>query len=463
MTPHGKPLVSPVPAARHGRAPGAWPLVGHLPQLYARPLPFLDTLARYGDLVEVRIGRRSAFVVCHPDLARQVLADGRTFDRAGLLFERIRTAMGNGLATCVHTDHLRQRPMVQPAFRQDRLRGYVPLMRQEISTALDRWSDGQVVDVVDEMFSLTTAVAVRTLFSHSLDARSAAVLRDCLDVFLRGSYTRALLPALEKLPLPANIRYANALTRWRFEVSRIIDEHRSSAPAADHPDLLSALLAARDEHGGALSEQELHDQVAVLVLAGAETTSAVLAWSLHLLAAAPQAQAQLHTEADTVLGGRAASWEDLPRLEHTTRVIRETLRLLPPAWLLPRTAVRDTELAGQRIPAGSTVAYSPYIVHRRSDLHPDANRFLPERWQHRDDGTTGVPKGAFLAFGAGRTKCVGETFGLTEAVLALASIAARWTLTPLPHSRARALPRSVLSARTLPMRLSHRTPRTVPH
>ncbi|WP_255951278.1 cytochrome P450 [Streptomyces odontomachi] len=438
------------------RAPGAWPLLGHLPQLCARPLSFLGGLPRYGDLVEVRLGRRRGFVVCRPELARQVLADDRTFDRVGPLHERVRAAMGNGLATCAHADHARQRPMVQPAFRQDRVRAYAPLMRQEIAAVLDGWQDGHVVDVVDEMFSLTTAVAVRTLFSHGLDATSARVLRDSLDVFLRGSYARALLPNLDRLPLPANRRYAAALAHWRAEVSRIIDRHRRAG--TDGSDLLSALLAARDEEGRALTEQELHDQVAVLVLAGAETTSATLAWALHLLARAPDERARLHAEADTVLAGRTATWDDVQRLEHTTRVVRETLRLLPPAWLLPRTAVRDTELAGRRIPAGSIVAYSPYVVHRRSDLHQDADRFRPDRWRRGADGATQVPRGSFLAFGSGSTRCLGEGFALTEAVLALASIAARWELVPV-KGKVRAAPRSVLCPRTLPMRLHRRTGR----
>ncbi|MGW9208882.1 cytochrome P450 [Embleya sp. NPDC055664] len=451
MTTAPHPPRDPAPIARAGRAPGAWPVAGHLPHLLRAPLRFLDSLPAHGDLVEIRLGPRPAFVLCHPEIARQVMSDGRTFDRVGPLYEGSRAALGNGLATCPHADHRRQRLLMQPAFRTEHLPGYATAMGHEIGVALDRWRPGTTVDMVDEMFALTTTVAVRTLFGSGIDDRDIAELRDSLDTFLKGVYLRALLPAVDAVPTPSSRRYRRGLAGWRAHVARIVADRRADGAAGR--DLLARLLAARDDDGGALGESELHDQVAVLILAGAETTSSALAWSLHLIAGHPDAERALHAEVDAVLDGRVAGPDDLPRLAWTGRVVREALRLYPPAWVLPRTTTRAVDLAGRRLPVGSTLVFSPYILHRHPDFHSEPELFRPER-EYADGTAPGAwSRSAFVPFGAGPTKCIGDTFALTESVLALASIAARWRLRPASATPVRAVPRSVLTPRTLPMRL----------
>ncbi|MEU5431557.1 cytochrome P450 [Streptomyces olivoreticuli] len=438
------------PPATWATAPAAWPLLGHLPAFARDPLGFLAGLPAHGDLVEVGLGGRRVFVPCRPDLARRIMADGRAFDRTGPVFDRIRKDLGNGLATCPHAQHRRQRLLIQPAFRRERTERYAALMREEIDVLGRSWRPGQIVDVVDAMFTLTTSVAVRTLFSSRIDARATAALRQCLDVFLRGTYVRTLLPVTACLPTPANRRYTRALAHWRRYVCELVAEGRRRGSSAD--DLLSALLEACDNDRAGMTERELSDQVMVLVLAGAETTSAVLSWAWQLLGRHPETEEQLFAEANAVLHGRAASLEDLPRLEHTGHVVTETLRLYPPAWAVLRTVTHDTELAGHRLPVGASVLFSPYILHRRADLYADPDSFRPDRWlPDAHTGRSSVPPGAFLPFGAGATRCIGESFALTEAALALASLAARWRLRPVPGHAVRAAARTVLAPRTLPM------------
>ena len=216
----------PATAPQFGRAPGAWPLLGHVVALQRRPLALLDSLPAHGDLVEVSLGPRPAYVVCHPGLARQVLTDFRLFDRTGLVYERVRTAMGNGLASAAHTDHRRQRLIMQPAFRHEHLRGYAAVMRQEITATMASWHDGAHVDLVDEMFTLTTTIALRALFSSQLDPARAEHLRRAFDTFLRGIYTRAVLPLAGRLPTPGNRRYHKAVATWRAQVSALVENHR---------------------------------------------------------------------------------------------------------------------------------------------------------------------------------------------------------------------------------------------
>ena len=381
----------PATAPRFGRAPGAWLLLGHVVALQRRPLALLDSLPAHGDLVEVRLGPRPAYVVCHPALARQVLTDLRGFDRTGLVYARVRTAMGNGLASAAHADHRRQRLIMQPAFRREHLRGYVTVMRQEITAAMAAWHDGDRVDLVDEMFGLTTTIALRALFSSHLDPARAELLRRAFDTFLRGIYTRAVLPLAGRLPT-------------------------------------------------------------VLMLAGGETTSAAVTWSWHLLTTHPEILAAVQAETGTVLGSDVAGWDHLPRLDLTARVVREALRLYPPAWVLPRTCTRPVTLAGRTLPPGAMIVFSPYILHRRPDPYPDPTPFDPARW------LTPAPerRTSYLPFGAGATRCIGEEFGLAEATLILATTAARWTLTPDPGTPVTPAARAVLVPKAFPVRLSAR-------
>jgi cytochrome P450 len=357
----------PAPAPRFGRAPGAWPLLGHMVALQRRPLALLDSLPAHGDLVEIRLGPRPAYVVCHPGLARQVLTDFRLFDRTGLVYARVRTAMGNGLASAAHTDHRRQRLIMQPAFRHEHLRGYAAVMRQEIAATMASWHNGAHVDLVDEMFTLPTTIALRALFSSQLDPARAEVLRR--------------------------------------------------------------------------------------MLAGAETTSAAVTWSWHLLTTHPDILQAVQNETDTVLGGEVAGWDHLPRLDLTARVVREALRLYPPAWVLPRTCTRPATLAGRTLPPGAMIVLSPYILHRRADQYPHPTRFDPARW------LTPTPRHrtSYLPFGVGATRCIGEEFGLAEATLILATTAARWNLIPDPGTRVSPTARAVLVPRAFPVHLSSRS------
>jgi pentalenene oxygenase len=418
--------------------------------LQRRPLALLDSLPAHGDLVEIRLGPRPAYVVCHPGLARQVLTDLRGFDRTGLVYERVRMAMGNGLASAAHRDHRRQRLIMQPAFRREHLRGYVAVMRQEITAAMANWHDGDRLDLVDEMFTLTTTIALRALFSSQLDPDQAELLRRAFDTFLRGIYTRAVLPLAGRLPTPGNRRYARAVATWRAQVTELIESYRHSG--TDRGDLMSRLLAARDDEDQGLSDTELADQIAVLILAGGETTSAAVTWSWHLLTTHPEILAAVQAETSAVLGGDIAGWDHLARLDLTARVVREALRLYPPAWVLPRTCTLPVTLAGRTLPPGSMVVFSPYILHRRADQYPQPTRFDPARW------LTPAPehRASYLPFGAGATRCIGEEFGLAEATLILATTAARWNLSPDPGTPVSPAARAVLVPRAFPVHLSAR-------
>ena len=435
-----------------GTAPGALPLLGHTLSLVRSPLRFLTSLPAHGDLVGIRIGPIEAIVVCTPELVRQVLLNDRVFDKDGPFFDRTREAFGDGLATCPHGVHRRQRRLTQPAFHPARLPGYARVMTKHIAEVTASWRDGQVLDVLSEMMTVTARTAVETMFS---DAPPPAVLGAVLTDFttiLAGIYTRALIPPpLDKLLVVGNRRDDRARVRLRGIIGRVITDRRASG--AERGDLLSTLLSARDPTDSqGLSDTEIIDQVMTFFLAGSETTANTLAWAVHLTSRQPDVEHRLHAEVDAALAGAPARCEDLPKLELAGRVITETLRIYPPAWML--TTTTDTHLGGHPIPAGSILFYSPYLPHHLPDHYPDPDHFDPDRWT--DTHNAPPPREAFIPFAAGARECIGDTFALTEATLALATLTARWRLRPLPGHHVHPARGILLHPRELRMRATPR-------
>ncbi|MDO0917559.1 cytochrome P450 [Streptomyces sp. DT2A-34] len=440
-------------AWRVGTAPGIFPFIGHGIALYRRPLAFLNSLPTHGDLVEIRLGPQRAWMVCHPELVHQVLMDSRTFDKGGPLYDRLRSFLGDGVGTCRHQEHRRQRRMLQPDFRPARVTDHSALMGGEVKSVCREWRAGEQVDVSAAMLALTTRVMSRVLFSDSLDAATGAELRSCLATIVRGLFVRTVVPvdALFRVPTPANRRYRRAVDRLHAIVDAAIAERRQGTACSDRTDVLGTLLAARQDHGGAaITEQEVHDQLITLLFAGAETTALCLTSALDLLARHPEEERRLHAEVDAVLaGGRLPGPDELPRLVRTRLVLTETLRHRPPGWLFTRVTTKETDLAGHRLPPGATVLYSPYLLHHDPASFPEPDRFLPDRWQPGQ--TAGVPQGAMIPFAAGSRKCIGDSFAMAEATMTLAYVARNWRLRHVPGHVEHVRPAATLGPRSLVM------------
>jgi pentalenene oxygenase len=296
-------------------------------------------------------------------------------------------------------------------------------MTKHIAEITASWQHGQILDILPEMTTLTARIAVETMFSDALPSAVLPRVLNDLNDLLSSIYTRTIVPKpLDKLLILGNYRFNRARTHLQEIIHRMISNRRASG--VNYGDLLSTLLTAREPtEGQGLSDAEIIDQVMTFFLAGSETTAHALAWALYLLAHHPDVEQQLHAEVDTVLAGIAADFEDLPKLQLAGRVITETLRMYPPAWTLARTATIDTRLGKHSIPAGTILLYSPYLLHHLPDLYPDHHRFDPDRWT--EGHCTPPSREAFLPFAAGARKCVGDTFAVTEATLALATLATR--------------------------------------
>lgn len=415
------------------QAPGALPVLGHALPLLRDPLRFLRSLPSRGDLVEIRLGPIKALVVCDPELTRQLLLEDRTFDKGGPFFDRARETLGNGLLTCPHRDHRRQRRLIQPLFHHSRFSGYTQAMLQEITAVTGAWHDGQDLDVPSEMMKITSRVTLALILGSTLPPATLNEMTSHLTTVATNAYKRMFLrPPLDRVPLPSNRRYVHAITSLRTMLTGLIQDRR--ADRTDHADLLSILLATPDtveDSAGAghdepaLSDTEIIDQVITFFIAGAETAASTLAWALDLLARHPDVQQRLHAEVDVLPPG-PTRFDDLSALALTQQVLTETLRLRPPSWLATRITTSDSHLGGHPVPAATTLLYSPYLIHHRPDLYPDPDRFDPDRWT----AARTPPRHAFLPFGGGARKCIGDIFALTEATLVLATITAHWTLHP---------------------------------
>jgi len=409
---------------------GQWPW-GISPLDYGDPLEVLVRWQReFGDVVRWRMLHIRAYLLSHPDdIETVLLKQSRKFAK-GRILEANRETLGKGLLTSEGELWLHQRRLIQPAFRRERVLTYAPTMVARAAQAASRWPLGAEVDIHRELMRLSLEIATETLFGTNL-REDAVQVGEALDTLMAANTAPGrLFLLMRRLPSAANRRYTHAVRQIERIVYRMIAQRRteqaSGAPAQD--DLLSRLLAAEDENGRRMNDRQLRDECITLMLAGHETTALALSWATHLLAQNPEALQKLQAEADAVLAGRLPEVADLGRLIFTEQVARESLRLYPPAWMIPRLALEDCDLREYRIPKGSGVIFCQWIVHRDPRWFSDPLEFRPERWTQEFART--LPRFAYFPFGGGPRICVGTSFAMIEAVLLLAMIAQRFQLTP---------------------------------
>ena len=414
------------------RPPGPEPhfLIGNFPLGRPDPLAVFTGWAReFGDIFYYRAGWIHVYFLNSPELIESVLVTNQQNFRKDRVIQNSRWFLGQGLLTSEGGEWLRQRRLSQPAFHRERLALYARIINACAEEMLDSWKDGENRDVHQEMMQLTLRVVAKVLFSVDVKNESKEVAAALNLLMKHSSGARMLLPPwVRYLPLPFLIRVRRAVRQLDEVVYRIIRERRRSEN--DNGDLLSMLMSARDEDGSRMTDRQLRDEVMTFLLAGHETTALSLSWAWFLLSENPEAENKLHHELARVLDGKNPSFEDLPRLCYTEAVVKESVRLYPPAWSLARTAAEDFEIGGYLVPAGSNVVMSQWIMHRDPRFFPSPEQFDPGRWF--EEHTQRLPRFAYFPFGGGPRYCVGASFAMMEATLLLAAIAQRFRLRMVP-------------------------------
>jgi cytochrome P450 len=382
----------------------------------------------YGDIVTMRYYNFRVFFVSHPDYIEQVLVtDNRKFIK-GRILRKNRQLFGNGLLTSEGDFWLRQRRLAQPAFHRARIASYADTMVKFALRIASEWSGGEERDIHAEMMRLTLSIVAKTLFDADVDREAKRVGQALEAIMHLNSDFRKLLITPTWLPTPRKVRATFATAKLNRIIYRFIDERR--ATGTDNGDLLSMLLAARDDDGSRMTNRQLRDESITIFLAGHETTANALSWTWMLLAQNPQVEATLHEELDRVLGGRAPTIDDLPNLRYTGHVVSESMRLYPPAWGMARLAIEDTEIAGYQIAKGCGVSLAQWVVHRDPRWFEAPLEFRPERWE--GDLLKRIPRFAYFPFGGGPRQCIGNNFAVMEATLLLATLAQQFRISLMP-------------------------------
>jgi cytochrome P450 len=396
------------------------------------PLAFGVSIAReFGDIAHYQVGPLHVYQLNHPDFARQILVEEpEKFYKPRLIKQAFGAFAGQGLLTSDGAMWKQQRKLIQPAFHHAQLVTYGAVMVDHALRMLESLEDGAVLEIHELMPSLTLAIVVQTLFGADV-TREATDVGPLMVAVLDAANDRlnSVLRLPSWLPTRRNRREKRALARLDELLNSFIAAHRASSeqPA----DLLSMLLAATDEDSGSrMSDRQLHEEMMTLFLAGHETTAMALTWTWYLLSQHPEVEERLVRELSRVLGGRAPTVADLPQLPYTDMVVREALRLYPPAAGFAREPIEDVHIGGYDVPKGSLVTVNTFALHHDPRFFDEPERFNPDRfsagWEER------IPRYAFLPFGGGPRVCIGNGFAMMEARLILATMVPRCQLTLEP-------------------------------
>lgn len=384
---------------------------------------------QYGGIWKIEAGKETQYMISDPDLIQEVTvkqadkfhksADYIDLDRGLARF------LGNGLLTNDGEFWKRQRKLVAPAFHTKRIEAYAQTMVDATQAMLDSWKGKHTLDIDDEMMRGTLQIVVKTLFNVDISAEATRI-GDAMTALQHmvgsNSVIETFLPLW--IPTPQRIRSKKAVSDLDEIVYRLIGEWRKKGE--DNGDLMSMLLLARDDEGNGMSDKQVRDEAVTLFLAGHDTTANTLNWTWFMLAQNPDVEAKLHHEIDTVLEGKLPTLADLRRLPYAEMVIKESMRLFPPAYFFGRVAVDDVQLGNYTVAKGTGIGISAYAAHRDPRWWSEPERFQPERFA--PENAENIRKYSYIPFGAGPRVCIGNSFAMMEAHLMLVMIAQRYQL-----------------------------------
>ena len=411
--------------------PPELPLIG-TSRIFARDqlAAILDTVRTFGDVVTYKIGRQPIFLVSHPDDIGQVVLTEQNKFMKGALTHELSSFLGRGLVTSEGRFWRRQRKIAAPSFTRRHIERFADTMVECTQRALPSMHEG-ARNVHTDMMAMTLDIVLHTVFGDA-EVPDIAAVGPLVEVMMEG-FHRAHLSWRRLLPRRAIQETFDEMDAAGDGLDALfygIIRQRRQRPGGYGDDLLGRLLAARDDEGVGMTDEQVRDEVATIFLAGHETTALSLSFAMHLLAEHPSVQAQARAEVDAVLGSRAATMADVAKLPFIDAVIKEAMRVLPPVYMFGRQALEQVEINGWVVPRGAQVLTPVWAIHRDARWFRDPETFDPQRWL--DGSTEQLPKYAYLPFGGGARVCVGNHFATLEAVLGLATLLQSLEFSPDP-------------------------------
>ncbi|MGB8022970.1 MAG: cytochrome P450 [Nitrososphaeraceae archaeon] len=407
----------------------------------------MDIAYTYGDIAHFKFGRQHVYLINNPRYIEDILIRNyKNFIKSrGLQVSK--RLLGEGLVTSEGEYHDRQRRIIQPAFHPNLIKKYGDIMTTYAVNMCQQWQDGISLDIHKEMIHVTSEIISKAVLGSDIKSKQGDQVGDAL-LTCAEYFNRLLMPfgeLIEKIPiLRVNKGFQQAKKKLDSIVYSMIKEHRDNENKGirKEGDLLYTLLQAQDAEAGIgrMTDSQLRDEVMTIFLAGHETTANALTWTFYLLSQHPKVEAHLYEEICSVFGNvkesnnsgnitgkrRLPTAQDVPKLEYTEKVFRESMRLYPPAWTIGRQAVNDYKIDKYVIPAGSIVLMSQYVMHRNPQYFPDPDLFYPERWTK--EVKSELPRFSYFPFGGGIRGCVGEPFAWMEGILLISTICQQWKM-----------------------------------
>ncbi len=403
------------------------------------PLQFLLNLVReHGDIVRYETAYGSTYVVNHPDYITQIFQSDN-YQRGSLL----KMVLGEGLISSEGSYWRRQRRLMHPDFRPQRVNEFGSLITDTVVAALQQWQDiadrRQPVDIAVEMLNLALDIVLKALFSGDVRVKDEAnMVGEAIATMMKdvGGFVCTEFTTPLSISSSRNQEFQATLRRVDCIVYDMIKERRQAKKQSD--DLLALLLSATDEAGRQLNDRQVRDEVVTMLFAGSETTSLMLGWTWYLLSKNPDVEQRLHAQLSDVLDGRLPTVNDLPKLPYVRMVLQEAMRLYPPVWSIFRKSLADDKIGDYDVLAGATVVVCPYTIHRHPDYWEKPEHFYPEHFT--TEAMEQRSRHVYLPFGGGQHHCLGSHFAMLEGQLVIATIAQHYRVCPVPNHPVEPLP-----------------------
>ena len=422
-------------------------------QFVKNPIPPMnEAIEQYGDTYKLYMGGLvEGMVTRDPTIIQHVLQKNhRNYKKSKLATETVAKYIGHGLLTSEGDYWLRQRRLIQPGFHRAKLAALVNIMNQVIDQRLDEMSSfadsGQVIELEEQMMKLAFAIVANTLFTTSMSGEEMLKLSQNITTLQSFIVREVRQPYFNPwFKISGAIRkHLDIAKESSALILKVIKERQASGQQYD--DLLNMLLSARyEDTGEGMTDQQLLEESLILFVAGHETTANALSWTLYLLSQNPAALEKLLSEIKNTIGDRNPRFEDLAKLNYTSKIIQESMRLYPPAWVTDRVAIEDDEINGTPIPKDTMIVVYIYGVHHSEKYWEAPEQFRPERFEK--EATKKRPAFTYMPFGGGPRLCIGNNFAMMEMQLALVKMLQRFSFELVPNQKIEVQPLITLRPR----------------